>query len=363
MVPLLHLVSLLVGCSSEPARIALDAPPAMLTSVAPIALKGRVVDAGGKSIEEVRVSYALSPRDIADVTEDGVLVCGKAGKVQVTLSAGELVRSVEVFCALVSKIEGPEQIGLIVGETPVKAGAKALDAAGQEIQGLSVAMASADAAILEVNAEGFVGLRAGHTSVRMSAGTVSLDVPVDVVEIGSIEIEESLLLTLGENGRRVTATIRTLDGKILEDFELRGDIADPNVASFEDGLLTPRHFGATTLNLAAGKASRTVQVGVAEKLAPVPVILADGKSQAVPFSPGIYLVVGEFAADGSGYGVEAPWIGANCAGSKETQKLLLMCETATPATLVLQNPTSWGMGPAATGSIVVVRSPIPLPKR
>ncbi len=352
----------LMGCSSKPADIKWDAPPAQITSADPVLLKARVVDVDGEAIDDQIVNYALSPREIADITPDGVLVCGKAGKVNVTMTSGELVRSAEVMCALVASIQGPQTLGLVVGDAPQEVAAKALDAEGKEIPEVKVSVESADPAVVEVQSGGIVGKTTGSTNVKLTAGAVTVNVPVEVIEIGSIEVKDTVFLALGKEGKPLTANVRTIDGRLMKDFALRGEIADTSVVILEDGLLTPRSFGVTTVTVGAGRATRSIQVAVVETMPPVAVSITDGGTQSIPFAPGIYAITGEItASDGSGYGVTAQWQGAFCDGSRETQRLGLICKADAPATLVLTNPTSFGMGPAARGSLVVVRSPVPFP--
>lgn len=356
------LICLVCGCSSKPADIRWDEPPAQVVSSDPVLLKGRVVDSKGEAIDDIKVSYALSPREIADITPDGVMVCGKAGKVKVTMSAGELVKSLDVLCALVARIEAPADFSLVVGDMPVEVTAKALDADGKEISGVKVQVASADPGVLEVQVGGLVGKTTGTTMVKLSAGSVNLDVPVQIIEIGSIEVKDAIFLTLGKEGMPLTADVRTIDGQLLKGIKLRGEIADQSIATLEDGLLTARSFGVTTVTVGAGRATRSVQVAVTETLPTTAVSITDGETQSIAFAPGVYRISGEFtASDNSNYGVTARWQGAVCDGSRETQKLSIVCKTDAPATLILSNPSSFGMGPAARGSVTAVRSPIPFP--
>lgn len=350
------------ACSAKPADIRWDEPPVPITSTAPVQLKARVVSADGEAIPETTVNYALSPRDIADITPDGVLVCGKAGAVTVTFSAGELVRSVDLLCALVAKIEVPAKVELVVGDEAQPILAKALDADGKVIPNVPIRIESQDPSLIGVHSGGLVGNTSGSTKLTVSAGTMSVEVPVRVIDIGTMEVSDTFMLFMGGKPKPLTANVRTIDGQLLRNYPLRAEIADPNIAVVEEGKLKAQAFGVSTLTLHAGRASRSVKVAVAETLAPVAVNIPDGGTQSVPFSPGVYVIAGDIAAsDGSRYGVTATWQGASCTGSRETQTLKLLCDTSTAATLVLENPTSFGLGPAARGTLVVVHSPMPIP--
>ena len=79
--------------------------------------------------------------------------------------------------------------------------------------------------------------------------------------------------------------------------------------------------------------------------------LKDGESHSLKLEPGMYRI--EMTASGDGAQVE--WVGADCAKSTEVKTYSSVCELTRTGQVVISNPTSFGMGQAATVTVKITK--------
>ncbi len=173
----------LLACSSTPTSI--DAPEALTwTSSARIDVGASVLDEGGEVMpDEVVVASSSSAPDVVQVG-NGALICQRNGASSVTLTSGALERTVQIQCAIVSAITGPDLLRVVFeeGETGEKALRLQYAVEGPEgVEDLPVSITSSAPTILAAgDGGGLTALDFGAADVTIAVSDKTLVVPVEV---------------------------------------------------------------------------------------------------------------------------------------------------------------------------------------
>jgi alpha-L-fucosidase 2 len=146
----------------------------------------------------------------------------------------------------------PKKVTIYGLERAQRLTARVLDKKGHPFEGGSPAWASADRAVAEVDAGGrVVAKRAGKTTVTASLEDVSVQVPIEVVDVGSIEFGAPELSLIGPAGTALPLSWRVVDSaKAKVDLAPTWSTSDPKVATVSDaGVVTS--VGTGTANVVA----------------------------------------------------------------------------------------------------------------
>ena len=139
------------------------------------------------------------------------------------------------------------------------------------------------------------------------------------------------------------------------DVELTYNLS--GAAKVVDGTVQGKSVGRTTLKIGAGDASAAVPIEVIEKLFSDNLVLSDGESSTRTLNAGTYEVEAHVSSGDSTYGITAEWVGAACAKHTESQHVVTRCHISNTGSLVLENPTSFGIGPTAKGNVTIYKVP------
>lgn len=178
-----------VSVPQSPSAIFVTPNPVTLITGASVQLSVRVVDAVGADIAGSSVSYSATPAGLISVTPTGRLSSvGGPGTGTVTVTSGPLRLDVPVTVnqqVPTSITVSPNPITLAVGHS-LQTTARVLDANQLEIVGSAFTYSAAPAALITVSAGGVVTSvgGAGTGTLTVQSGTLQLDVPVTVVDVG-----------------------------------------------------------------------------------------------------------------------------------------------------------------------------------
>jgi hypothetical protein len=349
----------LLACQdTTPAAIDLTGPDGPIRSAEPQRLQAAVVNAAGESLEAQQFGWLSGDPARLSVNAQGHFICHKEGAVDLTATNGDLTATLRLHCAVVAELKAPEKISMMVGAEPWAPPIQAFGHGGGEISDAPIELSVADTRVAEVREHKLVGLAQGTTTLSVVSGGASLELPVTVIEVGSIDVNSPVLVALGRTVKPIY-TVRDLAGNKV-DVVVDIESGDSGVITVIGGKISGMQYGKTDLVFRAGKASRKVTGGVLQIYDGDAMSIGDGNAVSLTFSkPGTYIIlVSMKASDGSRFGVSAKWSGADCKGHSESQNFFLSCEVSSTAKLILTNPSVLGIGPTAVGSIRWVRAPV-----
>ncbi len=142
---------------------------------------------------------------------------------------------------------------------------RVLDKKGQLMEGKSPGWTSSDGSTVDVDAGGrVVAKKAGKATVTAEYQGVSAQVPVEVVDIASIEFGAPSLSLIGPAGTSIPLTWQVLDSKQAKvDIAPTWSTSDPKVATVSDaGLVTSVAAGTTTVVAKVGDVQGACEVAV-----------------------------------------------------------------------------------------------------
>lgn len=206
----------------------------------------------------------------------------------------------------------------------------------------------------------FVCTGSGDATVILTAGPLTAAVPVRCRLVDTVRVDAPVLtLVAGDPPRPAGTTVVDRAGRPLPDVPVRYHSDAPAVATVDaEGRVTALGTGVATITAEAGDRQGQVAVVVTERVVSEPVSLPDGTTLSWPLPAGRYLVdVVTVAADGSGAGVTLAVAGGSCPPQAEAPGHRVTCDVPQGAMVVLTNPTVFGLGPAAVGTVDIQRVP------
>lgn len=245
----------------------------------------------------------------------------------------------------------------IYGREVVPLRAKVVNKGGDPLSAHTVAISVVPTEVAIADGTGVRCQQTGDATISLAGGGLSTNATLRCRIVSEISAPSSLRLVLGTDPERLRAVALDDRGRKVEDVTITVKVVDEGVARFERSTVVAHAVGRTVVNLTAGDASSEVPVEVVEKVLSDSLVVSDGSSQTRTFDRGNYLVEINVSSEGSGYGVSAKWVGEHCAGHSEAQHLEMECRVNNTESLVVDNPSSFGMGPAASGNITIYRVP------
>jgi hypothetical protein len=212
--------------------------------------------------------------------------------------------------------------------------------------------------VVNVSASGLQCLATGDASVVVSGAGLSATFAVQCRIVKSVQAPRSIELLVGEPDATFTPVAVGDNDTKLADAPFVVTSSDQNVVRHSSGRLTPKTVGRATVTVTSGDASATTEVVVMERIQTDTLALSDGQTIAYTLSRGRFLVdVQTRAADGASHGVEVSSTSPGCPAQAEATRHRLTCEVNDTASLVITNPTTFGLGPAQMGNIAIFRIP------
>ena len=165
---------------------------------------------------------------------------------------------------------------------------RVLDRKGQPMEGKTPSWTSSDRATADVDAGGrVVAKKAGKATVTAAYEDVSAQVPVEVVDVSSIEFGSPSLSLIGPAGTSIPLTWQVLDSKQKKvDIAPVWSSADPKVATVSDaGFVTSVAAGTTNVVARVGYVQGACEVHVSVRpiarleLRPATALVRVGDSQ------------------------------------------------------------------------------------
>ncbi len=286
------------------------------------------------------------------------------------LSAACLVASVALFWAgcggnAPASIEAPERYE-IEDTSLTRIGAKALDEAGQPIEGVEVYVSGvSDPAVLKVGHNSELQCQKwGLATVTLEAPPARKDVVVACRLVRELRVAPQKLVTvleIDESGQPTPVDLGAFafqaigfDGKAIKDAPIEVSVSEGGVVvTKEDGTLRATRPGRATIHglVASHTAKLEVEVGVlvtTRKAA----LVEDGEHLGIPVEPGRYKV-----ALGSDVDVRVRAAGGTCDEHADGKALEPYCTFEKAGTVRVENPGTLGLGDDAHVTLRVVKIP------
>jgi hypothetical protein len=263
-------LAVLFGCGDDlgprvPAAIAVTPAAPEVPLDGTLQLEAAVVDASGRPIDGHTVSFESSDTTVLTVDESGALSStGAFGSSLITVESGDLVATVKADVALPpstlfvrpSSLEldtdDVQGIGFFVTEK----NGKLLPAAEVTFRIGDPAIARAEMSAFDANGMWVTGLAIGSTTLTLSSGEHSVEVPITVGRIpGFVRLTPDRLTLSPGGSQQMTAEL----------FDRTGDPLDPSGpfvwASNDEAVVTVSPSGVVTSVGPEGSAMVTATVG------------------------------------------------------------------------------------------------------
>ena len=202
-------------------------------------------------------------------------------------------------------------------------------------------------------------LKSGEVEVIASAGPASTRGSFRCRPVARIEAPSEVRLILPNGPTEPKIALLDAEGNEYSDVAPTLAVEDGRIATTSGGNLSPVHVGATNLVVTAGSVRETIPVTVVRKIDSKPLLLNDGARVAYTLQQGRYEIeVKGRASNGSKFGVTAKWVGgAGCDDVAETQELTSSCTIENTGSVIIENPTALGLGPAFDGFVNIYQVP------
>lgn len=171
------LVAILAACGPTPTSIEFDGDPsATVNTLDALTLPAaKVLDASGKSIEGQKVTWTVTPDNIAQVdVAAGKIVPLADGVAQITAKLDKIEKSYTLTVSLPDtvQIDAPASNNVAIGATLALTGKVLAD--GNPVEGAALTWETSDAALATVDATGTVtGVAAGEVTITAKSGELA----------------------------------------------------------------------------------------------------------------------------------------------------------------------------------------------
>ncbi|MDD2762174.1 MAG: hypothetical protein PHH11_18000 [Methylomonas sp.] len=187
----------LVGCSDNtPVKLETGVLPPVLYDNKPIKLNPLVLNKKCEPVEGVQVTYQTSPSGIAEISNNGELLCRSSGDATILFNGGGQSILANIKCRLVTKIEVPSQLSMTIGKAYQDPKPQVLNEKGEAILDVLVGLKSANEGIVQVKNGHLFPVEMGKTQVAYSAGQITTSMEVVVSKVIS-EVSGALALVDG----------------------------------------------------------------------------------------------------------------------------------------------------------------------
>ncbi len=230
---------------------------------------------------------------------------------------------------------------------------------GASLPGVKLSYASNPSDIVNVDQSGECRcLKTGDATVLISGGGLSTLVGVKCRLVSALEVPREVRLTVGQPVEGFRASALGPDGAPVADVPIMLASSDESVLQVENQIPVPVRVGKVLLKSSAGEITSVTDVTVVENVASAPLLLNDGARQSWTLGPGTYEVDVKVAPDVRARdGVTITWMGSDCPNQAERQEHHIRGHVTDTSALMIENPTTFGMGEAVNGLVKITRVP------
>lgn len=206
--------------------------------------------------------------------------------------------------------------------------------------------------------------RSGDATVLATAAglTKMLNVPCHPLQAVTLalDIEEVII---GDAPLNVPIMALDDQGEIVAVAKPTVEVTPPDAVMVTptdrgDVMLTPLSVANAAITVKAGKLSNTSYLRVIERIATEPISIPDGTSMTYTLTSGRYRVdIQTRAANGYYYGVTVDSTSPACPKRDEAPAHQFECNISGATSLIIGNPSTFGMGPAQVGNVSIYRVP------
>lgn len=208
------------------------------------------------------------------------------------------------------------------------------------------------------NKNGLRCIRSGDVLLTAEAGPASKRQTVRCRIVASIKMPPRFGLIIPNDPVASEATALDEGQRPLTDVTPKLSAVDPTIVVISQGKLVARRVGVTKLIATAGDQQAEAQVTVIRKIKSQPLLLNDGERYNLTLGQGHYAAEVKVESRGTTYGVTLQWIGGTgCEDRDEAQELTARCTITNTGSLVVENPTTLGLGPPADGFLNLYELP------
>lgn len=230
---------------------------------------------------------------------------------------------------------------------------------GETLNGFPVKLEVEPAAVAVVTqAQGLRCVSSGEAVLLGAAGPATHSERFRCQLVGRIEVAPHLRVVLGGGAVDPAISIFGTDGHEIRGLAPSFSIADEQVLREEEGKLIPVGVGVSRVTVQAGDRSTNTLVTVVRQLKNEPLLLNDGHRINYALPHGNYEVIVRVRSGNTGHGVTLTWVGGDgCVNQPESQDFTSRCRIDSSGALIVENPTTFGLGPAADGVISIYEAP------
>ena len=285
--PGLTLLALLAACDG-----ATDPPVAASISISPSMVEfsalgetqqlgASVLDRDGQAIADAPVTWAINNTSVATVSTSGLVTATGNGSATVTATSGSATGAAGVTVAQVLVVFeiSPAADSLFSLDDTLRLTARALDANGNAIPGVTVDWSTSDEAVATVDGGGLVtAIGNGDAEITATGGgstaTASLTVAQRAARI-DVSPPADTFPALGDTVR-LTAEPLDANGNTVVDARVVWSSTDQAVATVDStGLVTAVGNGSASISATAGDASGAAEITVSQVLVGVGIVPAN----------------------------------------------------------------------------------------
>ncbi|HEY6078312.1 MAG TPA: hypothetical protein VIW29_05890 [Polyangiaceae bacterium] len=155
--------------------------PSVITSKAPLPVQVRAIGQDGTTSRlDGKLSFQVSPPELASVDALGLLSCSRSGEGSVSLDIAGVVGRTKLSCKLASRLEGPARLSLDITAGEVEVPIQVLDAAGGELD-LPLRITAEPSSVVVARAGKLVPGSVGRAKLAVRAGELTRQIEVEVV--------------------------------------------------------------------------------------------------------------------------------------------------------------------------------------
>jgi hypothetical protein len=203
-------------------------------------------------------------------------------------------------------------------------------------------------------------LKSGDGTLTAMAGAATITESIRCRLVESLKVPKALKVILGNEPVQITGSALDGSGAVLQDVPFEFESSNPSVFTLQGMRIDPVAVGTASLKYIVGEKTASVPVTVVRKLKAEPLLLNDGNRVSWSLNQGTYEIETKVrASNGSGHGVTVVWVGgsSDCKNEPESQQILSKCSIENTGSVVIENPTTFGMGPAADGVVAIYEVP------
>lgn len=241
---------------------------------------------------------------------------------------------------------------------PVDLRVRAVNARGREVANVEFQYTATPSEVVTIDAQGRVTChRVGEATVTASGGGAIGHTAVRCRPVLELKAPKSLQLVEGGEPRGLDLSVKFIGGD-SEEFHFDAKSADEAVVQLDNQRVVGKMLGRTTLTTTVGDHQAVTNVEVVRKIEQGPLMLNDGASTNWTLGRGKYLVRADVSTPSNPYGVTVRWVGgADCKAVPESQRPESTCRVPDTGSVIIENPTTFGLGPLARGNVSIYQVP------